>query len=95
LRLLQPLIRAALEQHGVDPRDPVQLDSARPLLSPLTWAVLTSDPLKGASWLRTLRPDGRAVAGVVHSVFDDLDHLAARDRDPHRHMAPPARKRHD
>jgi hypothetical protein len=41
VRLLKPLIRQTLD---LDPEDEAQLASARHFLSPLAWAVLTSDP---------------------------------------------------
>lgn len=77
LRLLQPLIRVALEREGLDPGDEAHRETARALLSPLTWAVLTSEPLRGPPWYRTRRRAERQVADVVHRVFDDLDRLAA------------------
>jgi hypothetical protein len=60
LRLLQPLIRVALE------REP----SRR--LSPLSRAILESNPLKRPTWIRTGRPDRRETASIVHRVLDDL-----------------------
>jgi hypothetical protein len=74
LRLVQPLIRAALD---LDPGDDAGLASARALVSPLTWAVLTGEALRQPPWFRTLGPNGREVAEVVHAVLDDLDRLSA------------------
>jgi hypothetical protein len=76
LRLLQPLIRVALERAGLDPDDEAGLESVRARLSPLTWAVLTSDPMTPPDWYRTRRPDPRRVAEVAHRVLDELDDLA-------------------
>lgn len=74
LRLLKPVITAALD---IDPTDEAQLISARDVLSPLAWAVLTGDPLTEPYWLRTVGPDEREVAEVVHAVLDEIDRLAA------------------
>jgi hypothetical protein len=87
VRLLQPLIRAALEREGLDPADASCLASAGELLSPPTWAVLAQDPVERPRWFRTLWPDVRATAEVVHSVLDDIDHLADGLIAP-RHMLP-------
>jgi hypothetical protein len=88
VRLLQPLIRAGLEREGLDPADESYLASARGLLSPPTWAVLTHDPLERPRWFRTLWPDERATAEIVHSVLDDIDRLADSGVNPARHMFP-------
>jgi len=77
LRLLQPVIRSTLEREGIDPTDEGSLESARVRLSPLTRAVLAGEPSKHPGWFRTLRPDARQVAGIVHSVLDDLDRFDA------------------
>lgn len=73
LRLLQPLIRAALD---LDRDDASYPPSARTRLSPVTWAVLTTDPLRNPYWFRTLPANDREVAGIVHAVLDDLERLA-------------------
>lgn len=88
LRLLKPLIVAALERQGLDLDDEAQLESARDLLSAPTWAVLTADVLEWPSWFRTVRPDERAVADVVHGVLDDVDRLTVAGTDPQRHIDP-------
>jgi hypothetical protein len=73
LLLLKPLIRTAL---NLDPDERSDPAAARKRLSPLTWAVLTSAPLREPHWYQTLRPDEREVTDVVHHVLDDIDHLA-------------------
>ncbi|HEX6363634.1 MAG TPA: hypothetical protein VFZ93_11790 [Albitalea sp.] len=83
LRFLQPLIRAALERHGVEADH----------LAPRTRAVLDARPLDHAPWYRTHGPDGRAVADVVHSILDELDRLDGPARseahhDPRTRTAP-------
>lgn len=86
LRLLQPLIQVALERQGLDARDAACADSARELLSAQTLAVMTSDPLKWPPRSRTLRPDKRKTAEVVHIVLDELDRLGASGKHPQCHM---------
>ena len=81
LRLLKPLIASALD---LDPDDEPHQGSARGPVSPLTWAVLTSEPLQRPYWFRTLRPDEREVAQTVHCVLDELDRLKAGDGDAPR-----------
>ena len=83
LRTLQPLIRTALGQDDPLVADPAYVESFRWALSPLTWSVLNSDPLKQPIWLRTRWPNPREVAEVVHHILDDLDGLAASGRGPH------------
>jgi hypothetical protein len=92
LRLLQPAIRSSLEREGIDPDDSVSLESAAGQLSPLTRAVLVGEPSKHAGWFRTLRPDARQVAGIVHGVMDDLDRFIAGGSDGGR-TPKPARSR--
>jgi hypothetical protein len=77
LGVLQPLIRSALERHGIDAADTRGRAAARTLLAPVSWAVLTGEPVKGGQWYRLLPPDERATARVVHGVLDDLERLAA------------------
>lgn len=84
LRMLQPLITSALD---LDPRDGRAMKSARARLSPLTLAVLEADPLRRASWFRTLRADPREVAKTVDQVLDDLDLLTGYGGDVHRQPA--------
>jgi hypothetical protein len=79
LRLLKPLIRAALD---LGPDDEPPSASARALVSPLTWAVLTSDPPTNHYWFQRLPPDRRVVAEAVHSVLDELDRLTAGTGSP-------------
>ena len=74
LRLLKPLIRATLD---LDPDDEPPPPSARALVSPLTWAVLTSDPPTHSYWFQRLPPNRREVAEAVHGVLDDLERFAA------------------
>ena len=73
LRALKPLIRVALNLDPTDDRPPA---SARATLSPLTRAVLSTEPLERPPWYRTLPSDPRRVADVVHRVLDELDALA-------------------
>lgn len=82
LRLLQPLIRVALEREGIHPHDRGYPDAARRLLSAQTWAVLHSDPLNWPPRSRTLRPDKRKTAEAVHAILDELD------LDPSRPISP-------
>lgn len=79
LRLLKPLIASALD---LDPSEEPPPPSARGRVSPLTWAVLTSQPLRRPRWFRTLRPNEREVTQTVHSVLDELDRLKAGASDP-------------
>ena len=83
LRLLQPLIGSALEREGFDPADRASIGSARDVLSPLTAAVLDSEPLKRGLRLGMVRPDADATAGVVHAVLDDLERLSDGPRSHH------------
>ena len=86
VRSLKPLIEAAIVREGLDPDDPAQLESAQGLLSPLSWAILSSEPLVGPRWFQTRLPNERKVAKVVHSVLDDLDGLASRGGAPQHHV---------
>jgi hypothetical protein len=76
LRLLQPLIQVALERDSIDTGDEQSVARARTRVSPLTWAVLTTEPMERPGWIRTVRPDARHVADVVHRVLDELERLA-------------------
>ena len=71
LRLLQPLIRVALEREGHSATSEHALNR----LSPVTRSVLDIDPRRHQPWYRTRRPDEREVAEAVHAVLDDLDRL--------------------
>lgn len=72
LRCLKPLIASALE---VDPADAGAVRAARARLSPLSWAVLASEPLKQPWWFQTVGTDERQVAETVHRVLDELEGL--------------------
>lgn len=85
LHLMKPLIRVALERENVDPDAEAHRASARALLSPLTWAIFTSDPSRRPHWFRTFRSKEREVADIVHAVLDDLDRLASGGEPP-RHI---------
>lgn len=85
LGLLQPLIREALALSS-DDEAPAEVD--REKVSPLTWAALTSDPMKDVHWLNSLPPDHRQVAEVVRRVLDDVERLASGAADPRRPMEP-------
>jgi hypothetical protein len=76
VRLLQPLIRATLQREGLDPADRESRETARAMLSPLSYGVLMSDARKRPAWYRMLPPDERSTADVVRRVLDDLDRLA-------------------
>jgi hypothetical protein len=78
LRVLQPLIRTALERQGIDPDDRRSRTAARTRLSATTLAILIAKPAKRATWLDTLRPDAHETARVVHDVLDELDRLDGR-----------------
>jgi len=88
LRLLQPLITAALD---LGPDDPVDSPSVRRAVSPLTYAVLTTPPLHRPPWYRTRRPNPRAVATQVQSVLDDLSRLRGGVVQPRTASTSPAR----
>lgn len=88
LRLLKPLVEVALEREGLDSTDEAHLRSARDLLSPLVWSILTTEPLARPRWFRTVRPDEREVAGVVQAVLDELETLAEGTAASHPHVPP-------
>lgn len=75
LRLLQPLIRSALEREGLDPVERGLHGPTRTAPAPLMRAVLAAEPLRHAPWFRTRRPDPRSVAAIVDDVLDDLDRI--------------------
>lgn len=85
IRLLKPLIGVSIERKGLDPSDQDQLESARGLVSPLTWAVFTSDPLLWPRWYQTRWPNEQEVADVAHKVLDDLDRMAGGGWAPEPH----------
>lgn len=70
LRQLKPLIAGMLD---VDPRDGEEVASIRDRISPLAYALLTSEPLERPSWLATVRPDPEGAARTVHRVLDGLE----------------------
>jgi hypothetical protein len=82
LRLLQPLIRVALEREGVDPGGDTGAATAHELLSPLTRAVLECKILTRPSRLRTLPSDERMTAEIVHRILDELESHAGRPAGP-------------
>lgn len=88
LRLLRPLVHVALERAGVDMDDEQSLAAARALVSPLTWAVLTTEPLERPGWIATVQPNARHAADVVHRVLDDLDRLAGIGTTTQQHFDP-------
>jgi hypothetical protein len=75
--MLRPLVVTALQRQGVDPHDDAGRATARRLLSPLSWAVLTGESRGPLAWLQARPPNRRRVAGLVHRVLDDLDRLGA------------------
>lgn len=87
LRLLQPLIRVALEREGLHPGNEPNAEAVRARLSPLAWAVWTTDPLQPPPLFGTRRPDERRVADAVHRVLDDIEAL---DAGHHAHDNPGA-----
>lgn len=72
VRLLQPLIRTAVE---LDPADGAQSLTAGKGLSSATRAVLSTAPLRQPRWRQMLLPNERQVCEVVHCVLDDLERL--------------------
>ena len=73
LRLLRPIVRSAL---GLGQHDEVDREVVRNLLSPVTWAILVSDPLEHTHWFLMRPPDARKVTEVVHHVLDDIERIA-------------------
>lgn len=88
LRLLQPLVNVALERAGIDTDDEQSAATTRGLVSPLTWAVHTTEVLERPGWTATVRPDARHAADVVHRVLDDLDRLNGLGRTTQQHSDP-------
>lgn len=76
LRRLQPHVRVALEREGLGPAHGPDQAAARTRLSPLSWTVLTNEPLAWKDWYQTRRPGPVQVAEVVHHVLDDLERLS-------------------
>lgn len=79
LHLLKPLIAAMLD---VPADEAARSDAARSRLSPLAWAILTTDPTRRPPWFRTLAPSEGEVAEVLHRVLDELEELAAAGLTP-------------
>jgi len=77
LRLLRPLIEECISRNGGGSIERAAPDSVRAALSPLTLAVLRSDPTMRPGWWGTVRPDEHAVAAIVHHVLDDLKDIEA------------------
>jgi hypothetical protein len=73
LRLLQPLIRGALE--GLAATEGAETSTRR--LSPATLAALQAEPLSHPPWRSTVQPDARATAAAVHRILDDIEALSA------------------
>jgi hypothetical protein len=82
LRLLQPLIRSALEQEGVDPDEADGGESAGALLSPLARGILVTQPLPRPTRAGTIGPDEWRTADAVQSVLDELARLDSGGCDP-------------
>lgn len=85
LRLLEPIVAAAVD---IDPEDPEQVAAALPRLSPLTGAVLASEPLVGPHWFRTRRPNQWEVAEAVHRILDELEALSLAPSEPEGPTSP-------
>lgn len=85
LAILRPIIRASLD---LDTDDDAGLDSARSVLSPLTWGVLTSDRSRQPYWFQMLPPKKGEVAEAVHHVLDEIDRLGGGNGDPHAPFNP-------
>lgn len=85
LNLLRPLIRAGLD---LDAENETDLAAARSVLSPLTWAVLTSDQSRQPYWFQMLPPNKREVAEAVHHILDELERLGAGNGDSHPSFNP-------
>lgn len=73
IRLLRPLIEAAVERAHADDGEPSRGTRAR--LSPLAKAVLTADPAKRSRWQR-VAPNRAEVAACVHRIMDEVDGLS-------------------
>lgn len=73
IRILQPLIEAALDRDGAGPESPLRRAAALQRLSMPTRAILAHDATVNPPWFRTLRSDARSTARVVSAVLDDLD----------------------
>lgn len=95
VRLLQPLIRGALERAGHDDPGEEGVESARRPLSPTAAAVLAAEPLSHPPWFRTVRPDARTTAAAVHRILDELDALAALGTSSASTNTPAPRERHE
>ncbi len=75
IRMLRPLVIAALERRGHDPTDPAGRPAIRRLLSRPAWSVLDADPRYLPRWHETRRGDTRRVADVVRQILDELERL--------------------
>jgi hypothetical protein len=77
--LLRPLIRKALD---LDPEAEAEWASARSVLSPRSWSILTAPPPGPDHWFRALPPNRPEVAGLVHAVLDEVDRILETPTDP-------------
>ncbi len=75
LRLLRPLIEECLSRAVGDLRAPSTPAALGGGLSPLTSAVLHSDPTMQPGWWGTVGPDEHGVAEIVHHVLDELEEI--------------------
>jgi hypothetical protein len=73
------LIRGAL---GLGTECEAQLNAAQKVLSPASWAVLTSELREKVHWFQMRPPNQRAVAAAVHRVLDEIEHLDVLYDDP-------------
>jgi hypothetical protein len=73
LAQLRPLIKAALRLSPEEDR----LASARSLLSPLTWAVLVSDPEGQPPRFLPYPPNRKETARAVHHVLDEIERISS------------------
>jgi hypothetical protein len=74
LRLMRPLIAGALDMVWDGEAPPPRV---RKQLTPLAWAVLTSDPERRLPWYRMVAPNRREVSDAVHSLLDEIESLKA------------------
>lgn len=73
IRILQPLIEAALDRDGAGPDSPLRRAAALQRLSATTRAILAHDATVNPPWFRTVRSDADRTAEAVSRVLDELD----------------------
>lgn len=92
LRLLQPLVAAALD---IEEGDRAAQEAARHRVSDRAWSILVAEPLPRPYWIATVRPNPWEVAVVVTDLLSELEEVStARPGPPTPALTAPSEAPH-